>query len=384
MQQNNRRFISVLTAAAKGLTMLLLTVLSLAVMALLLGSILLGGRTATGTDSSTKDQALMDSYDMYMTNRVSDALEGVLAVEKVYWLNDEDIIAPEPDPEKFGTASDPAQLAGLLEEAEHLLDGQQTLFSVDTRLLPGSKVTYYLDETILCVTWKCPIGGANYTFSEVKIAHPSQFRRFLADGQYGSEKQYYTTEMAASVNAVTASNADFYKFRPFGIIVYNGKVCRVDSRVDTCFIDDQGQLLFVPAGQITDWETAQRYVDEHNIRFSLAFGPVLIEDGKNVVPYDYIVGEVNGNFSRAAIAQLGPLHYLMVVTGYENEYRSMPTTRQFADVLVSMGVEKAYCLDGGQTAVIVTNDQLINRPNYGVQRTVSDMIYFATAVPDGG
>ena len=25
-----------------------------------------------------------------------------------------------------------------------------------------------------------------YTFSEVKIAHPSQIRRFRADGEYGS------------------------------------------------------------------------------------------------------------------------------------------------------------------------------------------------------
>ena len=44
----------------------------------------------------------------------------------------------------------------------------------------------------------------------------------------------------------------------------------------------------------------------------------------------------------------------------------------------------AYCLDGGQTAAIVMNDQLINRPVYGEQRKISDIIYFATAVPEGG
>ena len=44
----------------------------------------------------------------------------------------------------------------------------------------------------------------------------------------------------------------------------------------------------------------------------------------------------------------------------------------------------AYCLDGGQTAAIVMCDQLINRPVYGQQRKISDIIYFATAMPEGG
>ena len=57
--------------------------------------------------------------------------------------------------------------------------------------------------------------------------------------------------------------------------------------------------------------------------------------------------------------------------------------RDFADNMIEFGCQKAYALDGGQTGTIVTNDKLINVPDFGVQRTVSDMIYFATAVPDG-
>jgi hypothetical protein len=30
------------------------------------------------------------------------------------------------------------------------------------------------------------------------------------------------------------------------------------------------------------------------------------------------------------------------------------------------------------------NDELVNRPVYGQQRKISDIIYFATAVPEGG
>jgi hypothetical protein len=37
-----------------------------------------------------------------------------------------------------------------------------------------------------------------------------------------------------------------------------------------------------------------------------------------------------------------------------------------------------------QTAVLAMNDQLINAVLFGFQRKISDIIYFATALPDGG
>ena len=57
---------------------------------------------------------------------------------------------------------------------------------------------------------------------------------------------------------------------------------------------------------------------------------------------------------------------------------------QFARYLQEMGIPRAYALDGGQTSTIVMNDQLMNPVDYGGQRQTSDILYFATAVPDGG
>ena len=216
----------------------------------------------------------------------------------------------------------------------------------------------------------------------MKIAHASQFRRFLADGQYGSEKQYYCTQMAETVNAVTASNADFYKYRPYGIVVYDGQVHRVNDRVDTCFIDDKGEMLLVPRGQISDQAAAEAFVEENNVRFSIAFGPILVNDGTNTVPEKYAVGEINDPYSRAGLGYLGELHYVLVTAGYGLEARVMPTIREFADRMLSFGCQKAYALDGGQTGTIVTNNTLMNYPDFGTQRTVSDIIYFATAIPN--
>ena len=305
-------------------------------------------------------------------------------VKKVFWLKDEDLVAPEPDQSKFGETDDPSTLQWLLDAAAELLEGQELYFSTETQIIPGTKVRYYLDDTILSITWKETHDYSVYTFSEVKIAHPSQFRRFLAGGEYGSEKQFITSEMAASVNAVVASSGDFYRFREFGAVVYEGQVRRVRGDLtDTCLIDDQGNLHFFRKGEVLDVETAQAYVDEHNIRFSLTFGPVLIDDGVRCEPNHYLLGEIGEHYARAGLCQMDNLHYLLATANTEGAYQQVPTLHQFAATLLTTGCDKAFALDGGQTAAIVMNDELINRVVYGYQRKISDIIYFATAIPDG-
>ena len=342
------------------------------------------GNTTQGTSMNL---GIMDRYDMQMTNQISSALDGVLSIEKVYWLSDDDQIAPEPNQDKFGTTSDPASMQAFLEEAKKLLGVENTLFTTDTTLYSGSRITYYLDETIMVITWQELIGGTVYTLSEVKIAHPSQFRRFLADGVYGSDKQYVTTQMAASVNAVTASSGDFYKFRPSGIKVYDGQVMHFNNSIDTLFINDDGDFIFSYRKELSDKDAAQKFVDENNIRFSLSFGPVLVADSqRKTIPANYGLGEPDDHYPRAGIAKMpGQLHYLLVAANQDPDrgYTRVPTMPEFADQMKAFGAEQAYALDGGQTAVIVTNDQLINRPSYGYQRQISDIIYFATAIPDG-
>ena len=342
------------------------------------------GMQAGKTDAQAPDAAIMDKYDMFVTNRISDALQGVLSVEKVYWLSDRDIVAPEPDPACYGEAATPGELMWLLEEAADLIAGQEMLFGEDTPVWPGEPIRYYCDETILVITWKQATETSMLTVSEVKIAHPSQFRRFLADGQYGSEKQYVTTEMAASVNAVVASSGDFYKFRQYGAIVYNGELQRFEGHyADTCFIDDRGDLHFVYRDEMTGREEAEQFVEDRNIRFSLSFGPVLIDNGELRKAPGYALGEVKEAYSRAALCQKDDLHYLLVNSCQDGGYVLGQTIDSFANIISGFDVEKAYALDGGQTTVIAMNDQLVSKPDFGTQRQISDIIYFATAMPEG-
>lgn len=332
---------------------------------------------------------IMAKFDAYAEKCMDFSLENEVAQqdktthENTFFLSDSTMVAPMPRPECYGQTDSPNTLQWLLEGASELLDGQQALFSAETSIMEGSCVSYYLDETILAITWKQVVDGSVYTFSEVKVGHPSQFRRFFADNRFNSQMRYTTTEMSETVNAVVGASGDYYAYRGIGVVVNNGQIFRDRGQLlDTCFIDDNGDLLFTYAGDITGTDVLKQYIEDHRIRFSLSFGPVMIENGENCVPGIYNSGEINKSYARAALCQLGHLHYLVVAANTEDPYFFVPTAHEFAENLVNMGIPKAYALDGGQTATIAMNNQLMNKVSYGSQRKISDIIYFATAVPD--
>ena len=348
------------------------------VCSLLLGTLQWVGAPAHGGMQTRQSGEKLASF---VEQRLSDARRGLNGLERIYWIDPHALSAPTPNPANYSRIDSPEHLAAVEEAAQSLLDGQTLFFSGDITLLPGTAVRCYLDKTILAITWKQAIDGGVYTFSEIKIAHPSQFRRFLAGGEFGSEKLFVTTEMAQTVNAVLASSGDFYKFHYNGIVVYENTVRNVyTNKADTCYINADGDLLFGYQDVKMTKEEAQKFVDDNNIRFSLAFGPILVDNGQRCEPENYDLGEVNSISPRAALCQMGTRHYLIVTANHEEDYPSALNIHQFAERIALTGCQKAYTLDGGQTAAIALDGKLVNRVLYGQQRSISDIIYFATSV----
>ncbi len=363
----------------------LVILLSLAMtLGILKGLLLSRGEAAPQSRANTGD-SVSNRFEMLVTNQLSDALDGIYAIEKVYRLSDQNPVAPAPTQTAFGKTTDPVVLETLLDAAQELLEGQTLYFDPHGSFVPGSTVRYYLDETILAITWKEVHEECVYTFSEVKIAHPSQFRRFLAGNEYGSSQQYLTSEMAQSVNAVVAASGDFYGYRNYGAIVYGGQLYRsVNAQLDLCFIDENGDMKVMYGHSVPDEQGLQDYIQENHIRFSLAFGPILVDDYQRNAPAWYPIGEIDKYYSRAALCQMGNLHYLLATANAEPDYPRNPSVYSFGRQIQKTGCSVAYTLDGGQTATIVMNGTLANQVSYGSERRISDIIYFATAVPNGG
>ena len=335
---------------------------------------------------------IMHHFDAYVAGATAEALGGIVPasaaaelakVEQVYMLDRTQVVAPEPNPAFFKTTTNPAEIDLVISTCADLLDGQEMHWDSSRELMPGSTIHYYMDETILAINWKEVIHNAVYTFTEVKVMDASQFRRYMADDTFGSSIQYRASEMAATVNAVAASSADFYKHRNFGVVVYKGEALRVDGKfAHNMYVDMNGDFHFTYPGEIMTVEEAQQYVDENDINFSLAFGPILIDNGENVTPRDYPLGEPTVIYARAAICQLDSLHYMLVHVNEEQAYVAHATVPQLGETLYNRGgIKMAYTLDGGQTATCVFNDQVINRVVYNNERTMSDIVFFNTALP---
>jgi len=337
--------------------------------------------TATAAAASKKLD-MSEKMDIYMNNAASDALSNLTYIKKLYTIPESDLVAPKPQA-KFGSTNDPAEVKAVVEQAAELLDGQTLAWNENLDFWDGEPIQYYYDETILAITWKEIIDGKMCSFGEVKVAHGSQLRRALAGNEYGSSVEEYPTKMAAKANAVLAINGDFYNFRDFGITVYQRELYRhAPKSVDTCYFTSEGEMIFSKRGELSDKAEAEQFVKDNDVVFSVAFGPVLVENGEIVETTQYPIGEIQKNYSRAAIGQRGELHYVLMTINYEGPCQVTTTLAHAAEILFSKGVEKAYTLDGGQTSSMVFNGELVNRVDWGNERTMSDIIYFASAVPN--
>ena len=306
-----------------------------------------------------------------------------------YTIEENALCGPVPREENFIVTDDPAVISALLErpEAKALIGDETLLWNPDLTLIPGSLLRCYLDESILCIVWQEEEARAVGTFSEIFIADGSQLRRKISSDEpfsYGFER---TSSFARNANAVLAVGGDFYYHgRNCGISVYQREIIRFrPDNADTCFITADGDMLFRYLGDDTDYEDTKEFLRDNDVLFSLAFGPVLIDDGVDVTPEDYLWGEVKDYYARSSLGLLGRHHYLTMNINCGKrgtEYDHLPSLRDAADAMVRRGCWKAYTLDGGQTATTAFHYELINPVQFGKEKNISDVIYFATAVPE--
>ena len=322
----------------------------------------------------------MEDFSNGVINLSSEALSGIYSMPKVYTLPFNSEPGPVPNSELYVSTKD-----------TELLSQKVTTFSPEA--WDGSDIFMYEDETIKAYAWRERIDietEETYNFADITIAHPSQLRRYYAGGEFDMNTRYYPQVMAEKTNAVVAVTGDFYNYRTYGVVVNNGVIYRDEQRLSmpyVLFVDKQGNLN---VEYCTGDFDVQNYINEHDITFNVCFGPALVLDGhiltaKEAYAYDQTEGSdgwIYGWAPRAAIGQLGELHYLLCTVDGKNEGYHGTRSYILAQVMDAKHCYVAYNLDGGHTATLVTGGQVFNRVAFGGQRASSDLIYFATAIPN--
>ncbi|MFV0374364.1 phosphodiester glycosidase family protein [Microbacterium sp.] len=217
-----------------------------------------------------------------------------------------------------------------------------------------------------------------YHVADLTLGDATALRAAFANNQVGENITALVSETAEANDAVFAVNGDYYGFRDDGIIIRNGVVYRDDGARDGLVFYTDGTAEVYDETQTT---AADLLAD--GAWNTLSFGPALVEDGAAVDGIDQIEVDTNfGNHSvqgehpRTAIGIIDDNHIVIVVVdGREPGYSRGVTMTELADIFVSLGARTAYNLDGGGSAEMWFDGELISRPSNGGERATSDILY---------
>ena len=220
-----------------------------------------------------------------------------------------------------------------------------------------------------------------YYVADVELSDATDLRAGFANNQFGTNIIEDTSEMAEYYGAIFAINGDYYGFRETGIVIRNGVVYRDDgARVGLAIYEDGTMEVYDETTTTADELLAA------GVWNTMSFGPALVNDGEIVDGIDEIEVDTNfGNHSiqgeqpRAGIGIIGENHFVFVVVdGRSPGYSDGVTMTGFAEIFLELGATEAYNLDGGGSATMYFNGELVNNPlGRGEERGTSDILYIA-------
>lgn len=232
----------------------------------------------------------------------------------------------------------------------------------------------YRDET-LSVTVTIPKTGrfaGKYYKAEVYTRGPLPLGGFA--NKSGGRQTALPYRIARQSRAVLAITGDYITctYNRKGVMIRNGKVY-YDKK-------DAPTLAFLPSGEMKVYEPGKitaRQLLALGVKNSFAFGPILVKNGK--IHPSVASHKLNYHAFRAAIGQVEPGHYVVIVT------KKSPTLTELAQLFIDAKCKIAYNMDGGYSAAMVFMGEQINK-NLGesnLQRPLPDLLIIgsSSAVP---
>ena len=216
--------------------------------------------------------------------------------------------------------------------------------------------------------------------ANVYLDSPQQLQTAFAGEKYSKNDAEATSAIAARHDAVLAINGDYYNYKDnINLIIRNGELLRDQkSSRDQLLVYADGSFAAIPKGEYVQG-TGKQYVDEGVVQ-CFTFGPLLVNDGQAVeLPAKYIISTADTvREPRTAIGWVDGTHYVVIVADGRRDGWSDKgmTLQELQQVFVEQGCQVAYNLDGGGSATMVLNGELVNKTSGSRERNVSDIIYF--------
>ena len=215
------------------------------------------------------------------------------------------------------------------------------------------------------------LGRATYYLADIYVRDITCFQSALARNTYGSGFRDSIRDMALLNNALLAVNGDYYGNTNEGVVIRNGVIYRANrTSCDVCVLYYDGTMRVMPGASFSVEEAVALGAWQ-----AWTFGPALLDTDGSALTSFASTGRIISANPRTAIGYYEPGHYCMVVVDGRGESAGI-TLPELSQLFHSLGCTAAYNLDGGNSSIMVWNNEIINDPSGG-GRESSDALLIA-------
>jgi hypothetical protein len=220
------------------------------------------------------------------------------------------------------------------------------------------------------------LGQTTYYLADIYVRDITCFQTVLANDTYGSGFRDSIEDMALLNNALLAVNGDYYGNTNEGVVIRNGVIYRANStNCDVCVLYYDGTMRVMPGSSFSVEEAVEQGAWQ-----AWTFGPALLNTDGSVLTSFASTNRIISANPRTAIGYYEPGHYCLIVVDGRGESAGI-TLPDLSRLFYDLGCRAAYNLDGGNSSVMVWNNEVINNPSGG-GRESSDALLIAEVNAD--
>lgn len=211
-----------------------------------------------------------------------------------------------------------------------------------------------------------------YYVADIYVAGPENFKTRLANDKFTYYGAQDPIALSKAAGAILAINGDYATVHKTGFIVRNGEVYLSDLNRGICVMYQDGTVETHEQGS---YDVSA--ILEKNPLHVWSFGPSLLdENGKALAEFNLAKG-IGGRHPRCAMGYYEPGHYCFIqVDGRQNGYSNGISMPNLAKIFEDLGCKVAYNLDGGQSSVMMFDNEFHSRPYLG-GRDLGDILFIA-------
>ncbi len=241
---------------------------------------------------------------------------------------------------------------------------------------PVKTDTLYQSENIRLEISVTRVNNSDVYVADLYLKTVEPFQRAFGGGKWRTKMQSVKTIATDSGAILALTGANAHNFN-VGWVIANVEVKRktANNKRDLLILYKNGEMATIAGSKLKNSEMAAA---AEGIWQTFLFGPALLKDGAAIEKFSSGVSPAN---PRAAIGYYAPGHYCLVQVdgrGTKSAVESGKkntgmTLKQLSAFMAELGCTVAYNLDGGQSALMWYNGQVVSNPYKG-GRSIGDIV----------